>query len=41
LHNVKLDASGKYVQAAGCFETPDPALADILAAEKADPALVS
>lgn len=39
LRNVKLDASGKYVSAAECFETEDPALADILAAEKADPSL--
>lgn len=40
LRNVKLDASGKYVPAADCFETEDPALADIIAAEKADPSLV-
>lgn len=40
LHNVKLDASGAYVSAADCFETQDPALADILAAEKSDPSLL-
>ncbi|WP_322748335.1 MULTISPECIES: ABC transporter substrate-binding protein [unclassified Frankia] len=40
LRNVKLDASGTYVSAAGCFETDDPALSDILAAEKSDPSLL-
>lgn len=40
LRNVKLDADGTYVSAAECFETEDPALADILAAEKADPSLL-
>jgi branched-chain amino acid transport system substrate-binding protein len=40
LRNVKLDANGKYVAAADCFETEDPALADILAAEKSDPSLL-
>jgi branched-chain amino acid transport system substrate-binding protein len=40
LHNVKLGSGGKYVQAAGCFETPDPGLSDILAAEKSDPSLI-
>ena len=40
LRNVKLDADGKYVSAAGCFETEDPALADVIAAEKADPSLL-
>ena len=40
LRNVKLDADGKYVSAADCFETEDPALADIIAAEKADPTLL-
>lgn len=40
LRNVKLDDGGKYVPAADCFETQDPALADILAAEKSDPSLL-
>ncbi|HST82226.1 MAG TPA: ABC transporter substrate-binding protein, partial [Kineosporiaceae bacterium] len=40
LRNVKLDANGKYVAAADCFETEDPALADILAGEKSDPSLL-
>jgi branched-chain amino acid transport system substrate-binding protein len=40
LRNVKLDKNGNYVSAADCFETEDPALADILAAEKADPSLL-
>jgi branched-chain amino acid transport system substrate-binding protein len=40
LRNVKLDADGTYGSAADCFETEDPALADIIAAEKADPSLL-
>lgn len=40
LFNVKLDESGKYVQAADCYETEDPQLADILTAEQADPSVL-
>lgn len=40
LHNVKLNASGHYDLASDCFETADPALADILAFEKANPAAI-
>jgi branched-chain amino acid transport system substrate-binding protein len=40
LRNVKLDDQGAYVSAAECFETEDPALADVLAAEQADPSLL-
>ena len=40
LRNVRLDASGKFVAASECFETADPELNDIIAAEQANPALL-
>lgn len=40
IRNVWLDESGKFVEIAGCFETMDPGLDDIIAFEQANPEVV-